>query len=298
MAQSSSEQATTFRRTIILASWWTHRREARPEKGSEPVSLAPNKELWNWDSIAPMWTWYNSNVSKDLKTNPAIEAKLEEGTSTIGRDNVGCFLSYMHYDAVVPGKHDFYYGPERLRQLARFMASIPMQGDTNFNPNFTPVQMLAANMMIKTTWAKDHAPIPDGGKRPLPFVTKYVQTAKLDKNKKPISLGDLKIEDFTDVGFAFPWMQFIRVTATGWSDSDDLKHRLQVFLCEAAPGDPDDFLKRDGLCYNQHLLGQTQGPPRRPTTRSKTRRMRRGHRRSREYRPTRNNYFHNRSCTE
>src|SRR5437899_934157 len=38
--------------------------EARPEKGSEPVSLAPNKELWNWDSIAPRWTWYNSNVSK------------------------------------------------------------------------------------------------------------------------------------------------------------------------------------------------------------------------------------------
>jgi hypothetical protein len=220
--------------------------EAPLAQGSAPVPLAPNKELWNWDPRARGWTWY------DRKTSPATVADLQEGTSTIGRDNVGCFLSYMHYDAVVPGKHDFYYGPERLRQLARFMASIPKDDNDS---TFRPVQMLAANMMMKTTWAKDHVPIPDSGKHPLPFVTKYTQTPRV-QNAMPIDVAfrDLKIEDFTDGGFAFPWMQFVRVSAEGWPDSEDLKNRLQVFLCEAVPGDPDDFLKRDGFCNNHHLL--------------------------------------------
>jgi len=32
-----------------------------------------------------------------------------------GFDNVGCFLIRAGFDAMVPGKHDFYYGPDGCR---------------------------------------------------------------------------------------------------------------------------------------------------------------------------------------
>src|SRR4029077_6341783 len=91
------------------------------------------------------------------------------------------------------------------------------------------------------------------------FVTKYAQTPRTkDITPIDVSFRDLKIDDFTDGGFAFPWMQFVRVSATGW-DQELVKRRLQVFLCEAVPGAPDDFLKRDGFCNNQHLLALDTG---------------------------------------
>jgi len=114
--------------------------------------------------------------------------------------------------------------------------------------------MLAANMMIKTSWANDHTPIPDSGKPLLPFASKYVQvptpgstTAARDVHRS------LEIGDFADNGFAFPWMRFVRVNGTGW-DIQDLKHFLLVYLCEAEPNNPDDFLNHGGFCKNQKTL--------------------------------------------
>lgn len=65
------------------------------------------------------------------------------GADHVLSDNVGCFLRLMHFDATVPGQQDFYYGPERLRQIARFLAS---PGDGQYKP----VQMLAANLVISS----------------------------------------------------------------------------------------------------------------------------------------------------
>jgi hypothetical protein len=77
-------------------------------------------------------------------------------------DNVGCFLRLAGYDAVVPGKHDFYFGPERLREYARYLKQGPAQ-----------TTMLGANLAIKTTSvisAKKTPPLKNQLKLDLPDV--------------------------------------------------------------------------------------------------------------------------------
>jgi hypothetical protein len=87
-------------------------------------------------------------VRYDDDKNPNIGAiRQSQGTATIGTDNVACFLSYAGYAALVPGPEDFYFDPERLRMLARFMAGIKKSAQ------YGPVQMLAANLAVKTSWA-------------------------------------------------------------------------------------------------------------------------------------------------
>ncbi len=209
----------------------------RPDTSVPVHPLA--KDLYHWNGKE--WLWYRDTP----KLSPSTLAQLRMGTATIPTDNVGCFLSYVHYDAVVPGKHDFYYGTERLRELARFMASI---GKGN-NAHFWPVQMLGANLMIKTSWTKDHTAIPDSQKPPLPFRITFPQDPRVAGHP----YRELEIVDFTDNGFAFPWMQFIRVRAKGaWPET--VQKLLEVYLCEAEAGDPDDILGHKGFCNNQHLL--------------------------------------------
>src|SRR5436305_6089162 len=71
----------------------------------------------------------------------------------------------MGYEAVVPGKHDFYFGPERLRELARFLAQ--EQG------RFHSVQMLAANLSIVTTEPDAFPRIPES-QRKLRYETHFL----------------------------------------------------------------------------------------------------------------------------
>lgn len=99
--------------------------------------LARNKELYTWDKENKRWIPLGGE-SDDLKE------LLKRGEGTIPTDNVGCFLAAAGFSAVVPGKHDFYFGTERVRQLARFMAGINQK-------DYSPVQMLGANLVIKTT---------------------------------------------------------------------------------------------------------------------------------------------------
>jgi hypothetical protein len=65
------------------------------------------------------------------------------GNGNIPTDNVGCFLRKMGFDAIVPGMQDFYFGPERLRLLARFL-------DSAARPGETPTRMLGANLTFVT----------------------------------------------------------------------------------------------------------------------------------------------------
>ncbi len=62
-----------------------------------------------------------------------------------GSDNVGAFFRTLGFNAIVPGKLDFRYGPERLHLIARYLASETEPG--------RPVQMLASNLTIVTTVA-------------------------------------------------------------------------------------------------------------------------------------------------
>jgi hypothetical protein len=104
-------------------------------------------------------------LSRFIYLNGVPEAK---DTLLVDADNVGCFLRLAGYDAVVPGKHDFYFGPERLREYARYLA----QGAAH-------TTMLGANLAIVTTSA---------------VATKKTQAPK---NQVKLDLPDA----------VFPWMQ-------------------------------------------------------------------------------------------
>jgi hypothetical protein len=114
------------------------------------------KDQFRWDPNPGEPRWVNPDPQ-------ALLADLRKGLAIVPTDNVGCFLGYAGYDAIVPGKEDFYFGPERLQALARFLASIPE------SDRYHPVQMLAANLLVKTSWVSDHDPIPDSKKPRLGF---------------------------------------------------------------------------------------------------------------------------------
>ncbi|HVS83788.1 MAG TPA: 5'-nucleotidase C-terminal domain-containing protein [Pyrinomonadaceae bacterium] len=116
-----------------------------------------NKELYYWYENQHRWVFY-----KNVKDFPDLKKQLREGNGTIPTDNVGCFLYAAGYAAVVPGQYDFYFGPERVRELARFMAGLPKRGDTE------PPQMLGANLVIKTVRVEPLASSPQKVKSKWP----------------------------------------------------------------------------------------------------------------------------------
>src|SRR6185437_3989760 len=98
-------------------------RNRRPPWNITPANVFPrtSKELFAWDPSGEQWLT-NENISENPVYKPLLD-KLDDGDGTIPTDNVACFLRRAGYAAIVPGKYDFYYGPERLRELARFLAS-------------------------------------------------------------------------------------------------------------------------------------------------------------------------------
>lgn len=197
--------------------------------GKDFYTWSPVNKSGDEDQCKPSlhWTWYGDQGNRKFETDA------RQGLGVIPTDNVACFLSRAHYDAVVPGKHDFYFGPERLRELARFLANIKPDGPKGSNAGFLPVQMLGANMVIKTKWADadDHKPVPDREKRNLGFVTQFATDSKTDTGHS------LKITSISDGDEVFPWMRKVKITSKGWSPD-----QFSVYLCAAEPDHPDTFL--------------------------------------------------------
>lgn len=161
---------------------------------------------------------------------------LKDRTDFPRTDNVACFLSYAHYDAIVPGKHDFAFGAERLRQLASFLAFGVDGGEHGHSAGYRPVLMLAANMIIKTTWIKGHEPVPDAEKRQVP---NYIHKD---------SVLSMVIPD--DGGSVLPFLRQVVVSA-----SSDVKVVSAICEAQALKGivDPDSF----PLPFNSLLLPPT-----------------------------------------
>lgn len=158
-------------------------------------TAGPKGDTWRLDEPVP---------GGDLRTMP-------EDKGTVPSDNVGCFLRLMGFDALVPGEQDFYFGPERLRQLARFLAA-PAIG------HYSPVQMLAANLSILTTLHTPAVPLPSGA---LP---EKIQRA-------------LRASDAVNIHLpsnVMPWLQSVQVQGKGGS-------HLHVYDCLASRGDPSRF---------------------------------------------------------
>lgn len=127
------------------------------QKG-DPPKLEP-KSNYDYDGVS----W----VATSWDNNPSLAEQLRGGNGTIPQDNVACFLRRMHFDAIVPGRNDFYFGPERLRQLARLLAkddpkSCPEGAAREPGVGSCPVAMLAANLFIKTQLTGSPEALPQG----------------------------------------------------------------------------------------------------------------------------------------
>ncbi|HEX4168085.1 MAG TPA: hypothetical protein VHZ55_21680 [Bryobacteraceae bacterium] len=165
-------------------------------------NFAPDLLARDMRNDTPATPRFGSLLNKDLWAAAQNE---------VPSDNVACFLRLMGFDAVVPGQEDFYYGPERLRQLARFLASPSAAGP------YRPVQMLASNLVIRSAVRNQEARLPNSE---LPLL---VQQA-LDGNS-PVR--------FDIPSAVMPWLRDIGV-------SGQATH-LRVFDCQAEPGNPKSF---------------------------------------------------------
>jgi len=87
------------------------------------------KDLFVWNGAKRLY----KEVTEPRPYDPPIDV--------IPADNVGCFILKMGYAALVPGKHDFYFGPDYLRMMAKFLYQDPTTGTA----------LLAANLSISTT---------------------------------------------------------------------------------------------------------------------------------------------------
>ena len=171
-----------------------------PASSGAPAGGLPpaQKELYSWYREGPQWIFY-----KEVEKYTALNDRLLKGTNDVPSDNVACYLAAAGYAAVIPGKHDFYFGPERLRQLARFMADGKKTG-------FNPVQMLGANLVIKTSLIKPPEVAEDEKKWAWP-------------EKTPL----LNVDDGSEV---YPWLTHARVKLTEFTPHSKVSVRLRELL--------------------------------------------------------------------
>ena len=156
-----------------------------------PINRGPgkysygNKELFNWDGTR--WLDYKD----DTPPGRALKKKLKNGLGTIPTDNVGCFLAAAKYAAVVPGKHDFYFGADRVRLLARFMAGIKSAG------GYEPVQMLGANLVMSTSEIKSQDLLP-----------REIEKPWWSPHEWPKNYPVLNLQDGDSI---YPWYSYVKI---------------------------------------------------------------------------------------
>lgn len=178
-------------------------------------------------------------------------------TNSFFADNVADFLIMGHYDAVVPGKHDFYFGPQYLRQIANYLKD-------------NGVRMLGENLIINATVApgamNTHPRIPERLSDPCHWNTSH------DHDCYHTDFGPASLDLPDNV---LPWKrQFVlhgaraaRDAKTGKLLSKDLLKNFKdsdvtyisvfqsdsVNICvEPGPrtsGDPSDALKHGTKCF-------------------------------------------------
>jgi hypothetical protein len=164
-----------------------------------PSSQTPSKTAEDLDAKAAYE--YDTDQKKWVHSNELTGAGYTayiEGQGAIPTDNVACFLMAMQFDAIVPGAHDFIFGPERPREIARFMVKPTGQG-------YHTVRMLGANLYFKTRYLDPEKPFGAEGADPdtQPAISKPVSSPKgnaSDEGIKPI-LPKVSL----------PWMRAIRI---------------------------------------------------------------------------------------
>lgn len=196
------------------------------------------KEYFVWDG-----KHWRTNEYVSLKTGdaPALEKKLSQGDGFIEKDNVAQFFVNRGYAAIVPGKHDFYYGAERLRELAGLLASLKSGNTSTFH--LDGVQMLGSNLVIETAWMSGHEPLSDH-KQPPWFIPRFPTARDLVKN----SASKIELSGLSEAATVYPWFQgphFSIVEADPSSPDREIKDavsRLNFTLCKLGKGgDPKAY---------------------------------------------------------
>jgi len=193
----------SYRQDDPAKPWDLHAKSRNLANQANPDPNDPNKE-------DPVWT-----------TAPADQ---------IG-DNVGCFLSRAGYDAIVPGKNDFYFGPERLQRIAQRLANVPEPKDPSPG-SMHKVRLLAANLIVRTEpLDKPEHPVPDSDKllKFLPGMPDGVESL-----------------DVSDGGTLLPYLRQVRfkiAPKSKYSATPDKPGTLHPFLCEISL----DPTKSEGL---------------------------------------------------
>ncbi|HET6844311.1 MAG TPA: 5'-nucleotidase C-terminal domain-containing protein [Candidatus Angelobacter sp.] len=207
-----------------------------PPLGKYPTHFG--KELYVWDDTDPNKKRWISN--EELRQNQQLAVKLQAGQGSIPTDNVAKFFIDEGYAALVPGKHDFHFGPERLRELARYLSktSIPVTPKTVHAEH---VQMLGVNLVIETTWTTDHAPLSDK-KLPPKFIPRFPTGTDL---VGPTD-SDVKLVGLSDKASVYPFFQGPTVQLQGpaksVADLDALLQQTKFYLCKATiSGDPNSI---------------------------------------------------------
>jgi 5'-nucleotidase, C-terminal domain len=182
------------------------------------------KDRFSWDSKTQAWVRNWDDLSHKAQKD------ISAGKGYIPADNVACFFSGAGFDVLVPGKHDFYFGAERVRMIARLLAT-PELGYPDPADRKGPVQMLAANLVIRTSFRDQGTPLPDAAKKHLPFV--------------PIN-ARLQPKNLKDNDTLLPYARKFQFVA-----KEEIEG-LQAFLRSNNTGEPDKLTTDDyKLCVTQ-----------------------------------------------
>lgn len=154
-------------------------------------------------------------------------------------DSVAAFLESAGYDAVVPGKEDFYFGAYRLYRVGQRLEEVGNGLDSGRSPferlvpggprseTLRGVRILADNLVLRPQekGSKERRPVPDSHRN-------------LTENKDGVSA------EFS--GLALPWIKSLGFKfAGGLGDVD----KVTGALCRASPN-PDQVSKDPSDCEN------------------------------------------------
>jgi hypothetical protein len=154
------------------------------------------KEFFLWNEDTQKWVTYEDFGHQ----SSVFQAAVSSGREIIPSDNVARFFTTMGYAAIVPGRHDFYFGPDRLRLLARRLATDPITDAKTLHREGYGTQMLGANLVIETTWKSDHTPLSDKDNPPR-FIPRFPTLREL-------GLSDalhMQVKNFPSGGNVYPW---------------------------------------------------------------------------------------------
>lgn len=193
------------------------------------------------------------NKEARAKQDESFLAPKEDYLRYLQNDNVGCFLRLAHFDAVVPGKHDFYFGPQHLQRLAEYLhkEKVGCSNDGN-TPCYRPVRMLAGNLSLKAERTDSEQKDGGGDSSGGPGVKPEVQ------EKEP---------KFVLPKVVLPWMSAIRILNVDTEDKDkEDKDRSRFFLCKYPPGKKDDDIKKEGCKDEKRIIELKLKPPVEPSS--------------------------------